>query len=94
MAPPDPRSHDPAAPEPVGVMRIIARLNVGGQAIHTVFLTEGLQDRTFHSILVTGLPGQLSSDTQSPAIRRHPVSRTLPLVKWPSDCELSSHLPS
>jgi len=69
MAPPDPPAPDaparervrPAA-EPVRVMRIIARLNVGGPAIHTALLTRGLEDGEFHSLLVTGTVGEHEGD--------------------------------
>lgn len=42
------------------VVRIIARLNVGGPARHVVWLTEGLQNAEYQSILVTGTvpPGE------------------------------------
>jgi glycosyltransferase involved in cell wall biosynthesis len=36
------------------VIRIIARLNVGGPAKHVVWLTSGLQDAGFETVLVTG----------------------------------------
>jgi hypothetical protein len=36
------------------IARIIARLNVGGPARHVVWLTRGLQDEEFQSILLTG----------------------------------------
>ncbi|NNE98605.1 MAG: glycosyltransferase [Pyrinomonadaceae bacterium] len=36
------------------IVRIIARLNVGGPARHVVWLTEALQDEEFESILLTG----------------------------------------
>ncbi len=35
-------------------MRIIARLNIGGPAIHTVILTEGLDKLRFESLLICG----------------------------------------
>lgn len=38
----------------IKVFRIIARLNIGGPAIHTVLLTEGLDKNRFDSILLTG----------------------------------------
>ena len=38
----------------VKILRIIARLNIGGPAIHTVLLTEGLDKKYFDSLLVTG----------------------------------------
>ena len=36
------------------IVRIIARLNVGGPARHVVWLTEALQDDEFKSVLITG----------------------------------------
>ena len=45
---------------PVKVVRIIARLNVGGPAKHVVWLTSGLEEAGFKSLLVTGTvpPGE------------------------------------
>jgi glycosyltransferase involved in cell wall biosynthesis len=40
--------------EPTKVVRIIARLNVGGPAKHVVWLTAGLRDAGFETLLVTG----------------------------------------
>lgn len=40
--------------ERIRVMRIIARLNIGGPSIHVSLLTAGLQDDQFESQLVTG----------------------------------------
>ena len=45
----------PAAGERIRVMRIIARLNIGGPALHATLLTERLDPRRYHSILVTGV---------------------------------------
>ena len=42
----------------VKVVRIIARLNIGGPAIHTILLTAGLNDQRFESMLVTGVEGK------------------------------------
>jgi glycosyltransferase involved in cell wall biosynthesis len=36
------------------IVRIIARLNVGGPAKHVVWLTQGLQDANYRSLLVAG----------------------------------------
>lgn len=36
------------------IVRIIARLNVGGPARHVVWLTQGLQNEEFESVLITG----------------------------------------
>ncbi len=38
----------------IKILRIIARLNIGGPAIHTVLLTEGLDKSRFESLLVCG----------------------------------------
>lgn len=48
--------------EPIRVMRIIARLNVGGPAIHVSLLTRGLNDEQFESKLVTGVIGDDEGD--------------------------------
>lgn len=44
----------------IKVIRVIARLNIGGPAIHTVLLTRDLDPTRFESILVTGIeaPGE------------------------------------
>jgi glycosyltransferase involved in cell wall biosynthesis len=44
------------------VVRIIARLNVGGPAIHTILLTAGLDRMRFESLLVTGIVGPHEGD--------------------------------
>src|SRR5215211_482617 len=38
----------------MNIIRIIARLNVGGPARHVVWLTKNLQDAEFESVLLTG----------------------------------------
>lgn len=48
--------------DPVRVMRIIARLNVGGPAIHVSLLSVGLQDAAYQSTLVTGMVGPDEGD--------------------------------
>ncbi len=44
------------------VLRVIARLNVGGPALHVAYLTEGLADRGYDTTLVAGslAPGEES----------------------------------
>ena len=39
---------------PIKIIRVIARLNVGGPAKHVAWLTAGLQDREWESLLVAG----------------------------------------
>jgi hypothetical protein len=40
--------------EPVRILRAIARLNVGGPALHVTYLTEGLDRRGYETTLVAG----------------------------------------
>jgi glycosyltransferase involved in cell wall biosynthesis len=42
----------------IKILRIIARLNIGGPAIHTILLTAGLNNERFESTLVTGVEGK------------------------------------
>ncbi len=48
--------------DPIVVMRVIARLNIGGPAIHVSILTAGLNDETFRSMLVTGITSESEGD--------------------------------
>lgn len=49
-------------PPPIRVMRIIARLNVGGPAVHVALLSAGLNDAAFQTTLVTGTLGPAEGD--------------------------------
>ncbi|HET7146257.1 MAG TPA: glycosyltransferase family 4 protein [Gaiellaceae bacterium] len=40
--------------EPITILRVIARLNVGGPALHVAYLTEGLSSRGYDTTLVAG----------------------------------------
>jgi glycosyltransferase involved in cell wall biosynthesis len=42
------------AEAPIKVLRVIARLNVGGPALHVAYLTAGLADRGYDTTLVAG----------------------------------------
>ena len=48
--------------QPIKVLRVIARLNVGGPALHVAYLTAGLADRGYDTTLVAGTlaPGEES----------------------------------
>lgn len=46
----------------IKVIRIIARLNIGGPAIHAVLLEEGLSVQEIQTMLVTGTVGQSEGD--------------------------------
>jgi glycosyltransferase involved in cell wall biosynthesis len=50
----------PPPDEPIRVLRVIARLNMGGPAIHVVNLAAGLEPRGYHTTLVAGslAPGE------------------------------------
>lgn len=41
-------------PERIRVLRVIARLNMGGPALHVAYLSAGLQDRGYDTTLVAG----------------------------------------
>jgi glycosyltransferase involved in cell wall biosynthesis len=43
-----------ATADPIKVLRVIARLNVGGPALHVAYLTAGLADRGYKTTLVAG----------------------------------------
>jgi glycosyltransferase involved in cell wall biosynthesis len=43
--------------EPIRVLRVIARLNVGGPALHVSYLTEGLDEIGYETLLVAGRVG-------------------------------------
>jgi glycosyltransferase involved in cell wall biosynthesis len=45
---------DPIAGEPIRVLRVIARLNVGGPALHVAYLSAGLAERGYETTLVAG----------------------------------------
>jgi glycosyltransferase involved in cell wall biosynthesis len=46
----------------IRVLRLIARLNIGGPALHVAALTTGLDPARYDSRLVTGLPGPREGD--------------------------------
>jgi glycosyltransferase involved in cell wall biosynthesis len=40
--------------EPIRIVRVIARLNMGGPALHVAYLTKGLEERGYETTLVAG----------------------------------------
>ena len=44
----------PRSDKPVKILRVIARLNMGGPALHVAYLTEGLRKRGYDTTLVAG----------------------------------------
>src|SRR5688572_18214379 len=59
------------------ILRIIARLNVGGPARHVVWLTDGLRAKGYETVLVTGVvpPGEddMSYFAQSAGVTPHVI---------------------
>src|SRR5919204_6791803 len=43
-----------AGREPVRILRVIARLNMGGPALHVAYLSAGLRERGYETTLVAG----------------------------------------
>jgi glycosyltransferase involved in cell wall biosynthesis len=59
-----------AEPGRVKVLRVIARLNVGGPALHVAYLTAGLAERGFDTTLVAGTLARGEASMESAAERR------------------------
>jgi glycosyltransferase involved in cell wall biosynthesis len=58
------------AEEPVKVLRVIARLNVGGPALHVAYLTAGLAERGYDTTLVAGTIARGEESMASVAVGR------------------------
>jgi len=55
----------------IKILRIIARLNIGGPAIHTILLTDGLDKSRFESLLVSGSIDKDEGDMSYYALRKN-----------------------
>jgi glycosyltransferase involved in cell wall biosynthesis len=53
---------EPMCENGIRVLRIIARLNIGGPAIHSILLTRGMQRLGYETLLVAGQVGQEEGD--------------------------------
>lgn len=64
-----------ASDSPVRLLRVIARLNIGGPAIQAISMTRLLEDRGYETTLVRGseAPGEGSMDDLAEALRVRPV---------------------
>ena len=81
-----------ARPEPIRLVRVIARLNIGGPAIQAITLTRGMSERGYATTLVRGReePDEGSMDhlaaelevkpVRVPWMRRNPGWRDLPAL--------------
>jgi glycosyltransferase involved in cell wall biosynthesis len=59
-----------ASADSVKVLRVIARLNVGGPALHVAYLTEGLAERGYETLLVAGTVGRGEESMAAVAVGR------------------------
>ncbi len=79
----------PRTSEPMRVMRVIARLNVGGPAIHTVLLTHFLNPQHFASTLVTGqvspTEGDMSYLAREKGVEPYVIPELGREIHWRSD---------
>jgi len=55
---------------PIRIIRVIARLNIGGPAQHAILLTAGLDRTRFLTTLITGIAGRQEGDLLSAAQAR------------------------
>ena len=62
----------------IKVLRVIARLNVGGPALHVAYLTEGLAERGYDTTLVAGSLAHGEESMAHVALRRGARVVTLP----------------
>ena len=65
----------------VKVLRIIARLNIGGPAIHTILLTAGLNSERFEAVLVTGVEGKYEGNMLDLAAAKGVKPITIPQLR-------------
>lgn len=67
--------------ERIKILRIIARLNIGGPAINTVILTEGLDKTKFDSLLVCGNVSEKEGDMAYYALQKNVKPIFIPELK-------------
>ncbi len=65
----------------IKILRIIARLNIGGPAIHTVLLSDGLDKEKFHTILACGYPDKNEGDMSYYAAQKDVLPYFIPELK-------------
>jgi glycosyltransferase involved in cell wall biosynthesis len=66
--------------EPIKILRVIARLNVGGPALHVAYLTTGLADRGYETTLVAGTLARGEESMATVAEARGVKIETLPAL--------------
>lgn len=65
----------------IKILRIIARLNIGGPAIHAILLTEGLDKVRFDSLLISGSTSKDEGDMFYYAIKKNVKPHFIPELK-------------
>jgi glycosyltransferase involved in cell wall biosynthesis len=65
------------AEEPIKIIRVIARLNVGGPALHVAYLASGLAERGYETTLVAGTVGRGEESMATVALQRGVKIETL-----------------
>ncbi len=65
----------------IKILRIIARLNIGGPAIHTILLTEGLDKSRFESLLVCGRTAKDEGDMTYYILEKNVMPIFIPELK-------------
>lgn len=65
----------------IKILRIIARLNIGGPAIHTILLTEGLDKDRFDSLLICGMISKDEGDLSYYAFEKNIKPIFIPELK-------------
>jgi glycosyltransferase involved in cell wall biosynthesis len=65
----------------IKILRIIARLNIGGPAIHAILLTEGLNKSKFDSLLVCGSIGRDEGDMSYYVVEKNVKPIFIPELK-------------
>ena len=65
---------------PIKVLRVIARLNVGGPALHVAYLTSGLAERGYETTLVAGTLARGEESMASVSESRGVRIETLPAL--------------
>jgi len=72
------RGFPPSGGRPVRVVRVIARLNIGGPAQQAILLTAGLDRTRFATTLVTGVVGHAEGDFTDAARARAVIPVVIP----------------
>ena len=72
------RTDAPPTAPPLRVLRLIARLNIGGPARHTVILDHGLREIGFETLLVHGSTGAMEASLEDFARRRNVPTAFVP----------------